>query len=248
MFRTSSIDSFFYDQLNSSVISDENIHKEIMEKFLCQSCIENLSAKISLPICHKCGILIPEKKRICDACSNYPPAFRISRSWGIYGHLLQELIHLYKYSGKIQLSKPFGVLLFLCFIQNWELNDIDIIAPVPLHKKRFRYRGFNQSYLLVKNWSLISEKLGIDISHIKIEKKALTRIRNTKPQITMDKHNREKNVKDAFSVTDPDQIKGKKILIIDDVFTTGSTANECAKVLLQNKAQYVDVLTLARVT
>lgn len=114
-----------------------------------------------------------------------------------------------------------------------------MIIPVPLHAKRLRERGFNQSVLIAR--ALFShEKKRINTS-------VLQRHRWTEPQATYGGKARRKNLRNAFSVRIPAQIKGKKILLIDDVFTTGTTVNECAGVLLKAGAAEVIVFTLARV-
>ena len=138
------------------------------------------------------------------------------------------------------------MLLFSAFINFWGINSIDIIVPVPLHIKRFRKRGFNQAYLLVRDWKQIAENLNIGLSNIRIDTDVLTRSRWTDPQTGLDRKKRMTNIKNAFSVRDETIIKNKRILLVDDVYTTGATVNECAKALLRCNAEYVDVLTLAR--
>ena len=138
------------------------------------------------------------------------------------------------------------MLLFSAFINFWGINSIDIIVPVPLHIKRFRKRGFNQAYLLVRDWKQIAENLNLGLSNIRIDTNVLIKSRRTDPQTGLDRKKRMTNIKNAFSIRDQAIIKNKRILLVDDVYTTGATANECAKALLRGNAEYVDVLTLAR--
>jgi ComF family protein len=117
---------------------------------------------------------------------------------------------------------------------------LDIAIPVPLHKKRLRLRGFNQALLLAHG---ISEQFMIPLNYDN-----LIRIRYTRPQVELSGRDRAENVRGAFNLLRPAEVCEKRILLIDDVFTTGATMNECAKVLKDAGAASVTVLTLARTT
>jgi ComF family protein len=117
---------------------------------------------------------------------------------------------------------------------------LDVAIPVPLHKKRLRQRGFNQSLLLAHG---VSERFMIPLNYDN-----LIRSRYTRPQVELSGIERAENVRGAFNLLRPAEICEKKILLIDDVFTTGATMNECAKVLKDAGASTVTVLTLARTT
>jgi ComF family protein len=136
--------------------------------------------------------------------------------------------------------------MFATYLRNWKLNEIDLIIPVPLHRKRLRQRGFNQAYLLVSNWGRITGKMNLRSADVAIEKKMLFRRRHTAPQTGLGRAERKHNIKKAFGITEPAKINNKRLLLVDDVYTTGATVNECAEVLLKNGAERVDVLTLAR--
>jgi len=113
-----------------------------------------------------------------------PGRFRMARAFGIYNdQTFKKAIHSYKYDEKIQLARPFEKLLFSVFIRHWNKNDIDLVMPVPLHIKRFRERGFNQAYHLIRHWPRIAEKLDIDLSVMRIERNVLfkTKKQNPKP-------------------------------------------------------------------
>ena len=157
-----------------------------------------------------------------------------------------ELIHQLKYKGKIQLARPLGTLLFAALCRFWKNADLDVIIPVPLHAKRFKKRGFNQAYLLIKDWQKRYAKVGRVFSTIPINRDVLVREKHTKPQTGLNRKERVKNIKNAFKITDPELIEGKRVLIVDDVYTTGATTNECARILLKHKVKRVDILTLAR--
>ena len=123
---------------------------------------------------------------------------------------------------------------------------MDLIVPVPLHVKKLKKRGFNPSFLLVKDWIRIAEFLHVKVPDIPINIDVLERKRWTEPQTGLGRKERLANVKNAFHIKNGSKINGKSILIVDDVYTTGATVNECAKVLLKGGAGQVDVLTLAR--
>lgn len=118
------------------------------------------------------------------------------------------------------------------------LRKADLLVPVPLDKRRYRKREFNQAHLLAK---VVSRRFGIPLSPF-----VLRRTRTTLPQTGLNRREREENVKGLFRVAKAKECRGKTILVIDDVFTTGSTANECAKVLSRAGAREVNVLTVAR--
>jgi ComF family protein len=200
-------------------------------------------------MCSECGVVFKSREgedHVCGECLDSPKRFGIARSPGIYEQTLMAAIHGFKYRGKIQLARPFGMLLFTAFISFWEKNSVDLIIPVPLHVKKFRMRGFNPSFLLVRDWATIAAMLNDELPDIPVARDVLERRRWTEPQTGLGRKKRLTNVKNAFSVNDHSIIAGKRILLVDDVFTTGATANECAKVLLKGGAEHVDVLTLAR--
>jgi ComF family protein len=156
-----------------------------------------------------------------------------------------HVIHQYKYKGKTQLAEPLGRILFYQFISAFDPQSVDYVIPVPLHMKRMRKRGFNQSYLLVNRWDEWMKN--IDPSwEGRVDRHILVRHRWTEPQTGLGRKNRKKNMKGAFGLTQPVSVVNKRILLVDDVFTTGATVDECAGLLLKAGAEAVDVLTLAR--
>ena len=117
---------------------------------------------------------------------------------------------------------------------------LDVVMPVPLHTKRLRHRGFNQALLLAHG---VSERFAMPLNYDN-----LVRTRYTRPQVELSGRERAENVRGAFNLIRPQDVIDKKILLIDDVYTTGATMNECAKVLKDAGAGSVTVLTLARTT
>ena len=193
------------------------------------------------PLCSRCGMVFKSREgedHLCGRCLEHPGVFTRARAAGIYDHTLRIAIHALKFKGRVHLAAPLGELLFDTFQQYWSAADIDVVAPVPLHRNRFRRRGFNQAYLLVRRWRLPA---GTDIV-----RDLLVRNRATPPQTGLDRRQRRMNIKNAFSVRRPGRITGKRVLLVDDVLTTGATVNACAGILIQDGAARVDVLTLAR--
>ena len=215
---------------------------------LCAKCAGTFLA-IESPMCSTCGIVFHSRAgedHLCGKCLNAPKSYGMARSAGVYDKVVMGAIHCLKYNGKIQLARPLSVLLYLIFCRYWNENRPDLIIPVPLHNKTLRHRGFNPSFLLVKEWAAIPRALEDGFPVIPVSGDILLRTKLTKSQTGLGRKARLKNIKNAFSVHDPSKINGKKILLIDDVYTTGATAKECSKVLLDAGASHVDVLTLAR--
>ena len=183
---------------------------------------------------------------LCGKCLKSNGYFRKARAFAVYNEMFKDLIYCYKYRNKIQLERPFSFFLFSIFILYWDLRDIDIIAPVPLHRRRMRKRGFNQAYLMIRKWHQIAKAFQVDMTSVQIEREIIVRTHRTASQVGMSVKDRQANIKNAFAVKTPEKIRGKRILLIDDVITTGSTVNECARVLVNSGALYVDVLTLAQ--
>ncbi len=149
-----------------------------------------------------------------------------------------KAIHLFKYGSKILLGESLGPLLAR-FAETRILDTGHLLTmPVPLHPRRLRERGFNQSLVLARH---VAGHLQTELDFL-----SLRRIKYTLPQTGLGKKDRQKNVRQAFGVTDHEAIKGKTILLVDDVSTTGNTLNECAKVLRKSGCKRVLCLVLAR--
>ncbi|GAB4116764.1 MAG: ComF family protein [Candidatus Caldatribacteriota bacterium] len=213
---------------------------------ICEDCLKDIEL-IEEPYCKKCnkplsiapGLPYQQEDLICLDCKNREYSFEFSRSVGKYRGVLKECIHLLKYNKEKNLVQPLGELLIRYLLFQPELLKlIDMIIPVPLHEKDWKERGFNQSFLLSK---IMGEYFSLPV-----KEKVLVKNRFTLSQVGLSRKDREKNIFQAFSVAQPEEIKDKGILIFDDVFTTGSTVEECAKELKRAGANKVIVLTLAR--
>jgi ComF family protein len=170
----------------------------------------------------------------------------LARASLVYEKNATEVIHCFKYKAKIQLAESLSELLLTTFRLFWEKDSVDVIVPVPLHPKRLRQRGFNQSYLLVRYWKMLAASTSLDPCNFEIERDVLVRKRPTAPQTALGRERRAANIKNAFDIRGREIIKNKRVLLVDDVYTTGATVNECARLLLKYGAEHVDVLTLAR--
>jgi len=224
------------------------LYKVEMAPFLCPRCKDQFHP-IGTPMCICCGLPFASlygPDHLCGSCASNPNCYDKARSVGYYATSLRSAIHRYKYGAGTHLAAPLGRLLWHALHAYFQPADIDMIIPVPLHHRRLRSRGFNQSALLVRRWPALGQAEGYDMEHPKITQGLLTRHRPTLPQTGLNKAQRSDNLRRAFSVSNKVILKGKRVLLVDDVLTTGATANACAFVLKQAGAATVDVLTLAR--
>lgn len=188
------------------------------------------------PRCNICSIPLidsPHPENTCPNCISDPPHFEKAAAPLIYDDISKPLILALKHSGRKD-----GINTYA----NWMIGSLkdrefDIIIPVPLHFSRLFEREFNQSIWLGAKIAKLTK--------VKFDRTSLIRIRKTKSQGTQSAKGRHRNIKNAFSCNR--RLDGKRILLIDDVFTTGSTVNECARILKKNGAKSVIVLTLLRV-
>lgn len=155
-----------------------------------------------------------------------------------YDAIIRNLILHYKFN-----EKPYLYKSFTEFLKNYQKECLlfdfyDIIVPVPISKKRLKRRGYNQSYLIAKEIA--------KILNCRLEKNSLLKEKDNIAQSTLNQKDREENVKCVYKVINKENIENKKILLIDDIFTTGSTVNECSKVLKSAGAKKVDIFTIAK--
>ncbi|PWB78799.1 MAG: hypothetical protein C3F08_08055 [Candidatus Methylomirabilota bacterium] len=202
---------------------------------------------MSEPFCPRCGrpFISPKSLEVspdhlCGSCRERLPPFAIARAAALYqaDGTMRQAILLFKYGGRRTLARHFGRLMVEAAEHLFDPCEFDLLIPVPLHRGRERARGFNQSALLAKE---VGRRFGLRVSH-----RILRRVRATEAQ-SGGRREREDNVRGAFVVTRPDRVRNKKLLLIDDVLTTGATAGECARTLLSAGATVVGVYTLARV-
>lgn len=200
---------------------------------VCSACWEKI-IPVTRSMCRICGRpLRSEHAHICGDCLKDTVPFEKMQSFGIYEGTLRIVINLFKYHGIRRLARPLSEIILKMNIPN-----IDIVIPVPLHVKRLKERGFNQSALLAR---YIAHRIGA-----RLDLDSLMRIRLTRPQVGLSASERIRNIKGAFKVVREKFIANRDILLIDDVITTGSTMKECALALIRAGASKVYCISLAR--
>lgn len=216
------------------------IIKSVLEAFInfvyppyCILCEGHLKTCEYL-VCSECWMNLPLLE---NNLGTLPPLSGVWSVWS-YDERLQKIIHEMKFYRKPSLTRKIGEAMAGLVIQNNRLQSAQYLIPVPLHKIRMRERGYNQSVLLAK---IVSQK-----TLIPVENDCLKRIRNTTPQSKLNAEQRRTNVVGAFRVSQKGKISGKTVILIDDVFTTGATLQECALRLLNSGARQVFALTAAR--
>ena len=206
--------------------------------FFCDRCAAGI-AFIDSPLCCTCGIMFISRAgedHLCGNCIESLPRFDRARAAGVYAGTLRNAIHRFKYRGDLLFAKPLGQLLAEHGRRLLNLDALDLIVPVPLHRRRLRQRGYNQSLELARH---LGACWGIAVAP-----EWLVRNRETPQQTTLSLHERSRNVRGAFTWTGP-ALSDKRVLLVDDVYTSGATADECAGVLKKSGAGAVEVLTLA---
>ncbi len=203
--------------------------------FLCQSCQAELP-RARPPRCPICWRPQP-RAAPCGRCREERPAFQGVRSLYLYQGAAREAVHALKYNYVSALAQPMARLM-AAYVEEEEAIEADLLAAVPLYVRRQRLRGYNQSLLLARE---LSRLCGLPLAE-----RGLARRRNTPPQArSADAEARKRNVADAF-VADRRRVEGKRVLLIDDVMTTGATLDACAGALRQAGAASVWALTFAR--
>jgi ComF family protein len=202
-------------------------------ELLCSACRDKI-VWVKEPICDKCGRPLSVVGEVCETCLQQPLSLRQIRTATYYDGPVAEAIKMFKYEGFFALDKPLAALMLAAWPE-WE-TPVDLVIPVPLHPARQRDRGYNQSEMLARKMA----------QHLdwQFEPAALKRVRHTVPQVGLNSAERQANVQGAF-VTEPALIKGKHLLLIDDVRTTGATLIAGADVLLAAGAKSVSAYCLA---
>jgi len=172
---------------------------------------------------------------LCGACQQLEPAFHATRAVFRYEHPVDSLLHGLKYHGRLDLARVLGILVATELASRGEIAT-DVLVPVPLDRSRLRERGYNQSLELARP---IARRLGLPLDPF-----GVARNRPTRPQTELSCAERRKNVRGAFSVTN--DFSGKNVAIVDDVMTSGATADALAAALKQAGARQVEVWVVAR--
>ncbi len=206
---------------------------------ICPACRGALKS-VETPMCPVCGMPFQGagEDHLCGDCSKAKPYFDAARAAFLYEGGCRELIHAFKYRNKTFLRRPLALMAAAALADFVSAQNPDVIVPVPLHKKRLRSRGFNQAVLL-----------GELLAHewrLPLERRAMSRIRWTIPQVNLSAAERRHNVKGAFAMANNAAVAGKRVLLLDDILTTGSTVEECSRILKCAGASEVVVITIAR--
>jgi competence protein ComFC len=212
---------------------------ERSKDLICRNCLSDFMP-VEFPICRLCGIPLPvvnnDDHMICELCRFEPPTYTLCRSVLRYEGKVKESILKMKMEGRTELAPVLTGIINRYIDENKDLFDVDIIVPVP--------KGGAKTKISVGSATLLCLhfKTGENIPVIN----ALKRVRKTRAQSSLNYEERWKNVENAFDVENPLIIKGKRILLADDIFTSGATVSNCTNTLLENGALEVKVLTLAR--
>ena len=233
----------------------------------CRICGEPLITISRLPVCPECIQAMPpiegglcavcgerrfspyaladgDSEIRCGMCQRIEPHFARAVAYGSYEGGLRELIHLLKYEGVRPAANVLGRMLAeaIAEIESAFSAGPIVLVPVPLFRTKLRQRGFNQAELIAR----AALKAGHRPERLQLSTRVLERRRETTSQIGLTRHQRRANLRGAFALAEPDAIAGREVLLVDDVYTTGATASECARVLRRAGAAKVWVATVAR--
>jgi competence protein ComFC len=210
-----------------------------LAKAFCDACLQSF-VPIEGPICPVCGLPFYSHglDHFCEACLRRPPSYDCIRALYWYEGAVSAAVHAYKFGRTSRLGETLGQAMAL-YAAGW-LGDGSqyVTVPVPLHPRRLRQRGFNQSGLLARHVARAAS--------MKLDLHAFRRVKDTPAQSRLGKRARRRNVRGAFSIADSSRFEGKTVVLVDDVATTGSTLNECATVFKRAGADAVLCLVFAR--
>jgi ComF family protein len=232
----------YLSALTDLVLPNRCVHcKSIVTQGLCDKCLKQV-VYIKDNICPICGKPHNEEHNLlCSGCREQKPEYLLCRSAFEYDGPIKEALHHLKFEGRTDLAGPLAKLLLEYLDKHCpelKYSSPHQVIGVPLSPKRERSRGFNQADIFAE---ALSKRLaipnGADI---------LIRVKETKPQFNLDRKDRLHNISGAFKVKHPHKVSGQRFLLVDDIYTTGSTTLECTRVLLEAGAKNVSVLTLAR--
>lgn len=232
-FKEATLDILYPKQRSCAVCDNKIDNSAIMG--VCAWCMDLLPL-ITGPVCGKCGKPKKGETDHCTECDGIKIHFEQALSVFEYTASVQRLIYRIKYRGEQYLSCVLGGFLAkrLKEQKGW---DYSALVAVPLHKKRQRERGFNQAALLASEISMMLD--------VPVIRNVLVRTKETSVQAGLGRQERFANLRQAFSVNEKSGIEGKRVVLVDDIFTTGSTVNECSRVLIEAGAEKVYVLTVA---
>jgi len=230
--------------------SDCRICNEPLIRFsrvpVCDGCLNSL-ALADVNACAVCGEALDfastEARLLCAVCRRVPPRFDFAISFGSYDGALRSLVHLFKYEQLRPVANVLGAKLAQAISLRGIAEKQSVLTiPVPLHRAKRRQRGFNQTELIAR-----SALRHLERSRFELHNGLLRRVRATVAQTGLTRHQRRENVRGAFVVSAPERVRDRSVMVVDDVYTTGTTLDECARVLRAAGAEHVVVATVARV-
>lgn len=210
------------------------------ERYLCWSCFSSIPL-FTGDLCDQCGSMITahvSHRFICSACRVDRPAFDRVRAAAHFTGGIRKQIHAFKYQNALWLKRDFADLLEGCLMAHFDIDAIDAVLPVPLHPVRQRERTYNQSAILAGELARRLDR--------RLDTRSLIRIKQTGTQTRLHARERHKNMAHAFQVVRPEWVRGRTLLVVDDVMTTGATLDACAKELKKAGARRVWGIALAR--
>ncbi|CDD34621.1 amidophosphoribosyltransferase [Roseburia sp. CAG:309] len=203
-------------------------------EMLCETCDRQLH-RITEPRCKRCSKPIADiTQELCEDCSQREYVVSSGKALYLYDERMQQVIRQFKYEGCFEIGNYFAERMAEAFGDWIQREKMEMIMPVPVHRKRLRFRGFNQAAVLAER---LGECLGMPVLS-----DLLIRTEDTKPQKTLDMHKRIANLQKGFAVTKP--VVGKRILLVDDIYTTGATLEACGKVLKKAGSEKICFVSL----
>ncbi len=202
---------------------------------LCDACIDTFRPVEEEKACPVCGRPVG-KPVLCGACMEEKRAFRRGYFGYYFEGRLREAIHSFKFNGRIDVGEYLVRLLRERFGTITE--NVDCVVPIPVTEKRLTERGFNQSFIIAEEIAKMTNK--------ELCPSVLTKTKNTKDQYALSRKERKRNISGVFAIKNGQQISGKRVLLVDDLFTTGYTAQEATRLLVKSSAKEVVFFALAR--
>lgn len=210
-----------------------------IKNYLCSGCERDICL-ISSPLCSVCGMVFSSgagSDHLCGSCLRTKKPYALARAAVLYTPVVKYLLHCLKYRSDTTVLP--AIKMIIDRMDRSAYSDTELILPVPLHINRLRSRCLNQSLILAR--------LFYPRKNRKIFNDVIVRIRDTIPQANLNGEARRKNLRKAFQVIKPELVRGKSVCLVDDVLTTGTTIQECSRVLTAAGVKRIKVLTLARV-
>jgi len=200
---------------------------------VCTACLDKLG-RIDGARCARCGRAVAcgkaRRTRLCRPCAAAPPALDAGRAYGVYDGYMRAVIHGLKYRGDLLAARGLGELMAWLACVDPRFGTARAVVPVPLHPRRLRERGYNQAAELAR---VVGEELGLPVVE------AVARVRETQPQSSLSWSQRRRNTARAFQAVAPGAVRGRDVIVVDDIYTTGATASAVAVSLKRAGARRV---------